>query len=243
MTTVSTERLAKIFVEVADTLVDEFDLLDFLHMLSVRVADLLDASAVGILLADHQGRLRFMAASDENAAVVEMFQIQISEGPCLEAFRTAKPVVNADLHVADPRWPRFAARAAAAGFSSVHAFPLRLRSDVIGALNVFGNAVGGGFDEGDIQVVQALADVAAIGLLQERSISRGEALTEQLQGALNTRIVIEQAKGAIAQAQGVTVDVAFGVLRAYARSHNRQLSAVAHAVVSDPTTLAKLSRP
>jgi GAF domain-containing protein len=243
MKTVSPERLAKIFVEVADTLVDEFDLVEFLHMLTLRVADLLDASAVGILLADQRGRLRFMAASDENARVVEMFQIQTSEGPCLQAFQTAKPVVNADLGMVDPRWPRFAAKATAAGFSSVHAFPLRLRSQVIGALNVFGSDVGGGFDEGDVEVVQALADVAAIGLLQQRSISRGEVLTEQLQGALNTRIVIEQAKGAIAQVRSVTVDVAFTILRDYARSHNRQLSAVAHAVVNDPAALAELARP
>jgi GAF domain-containing protein len=240
MKTVSPERLANIFVEVADTLVDEFDLVDFLHMLTVRVADLLDASAVGILLADQRGRLRFMAASNENAKIIETFQIQTSEGPCLQAFKTAKPVVNADLRIADPRWPRFAKCATAAGFYSVHAFPLRLRAQVIGAMNVFGTTVGGSFDEGDTQVVQALADVAAIGLLQERSISRGEALTEQLQGALNTRIVIEQAKGAIAQVQGVSVDDAFTILRKYARSTNRQLSAVAHAVVSDPAALATL---
>jgi GAF domain-containing protein len=241
MKTVSAERLAKIFVEIADTLVDEFDLVEFLHMLTIRVADLVDASAVGILLADKSGRLRFMAASDENAKVVEIYQIQSSEGPCLEAYRTARPVANADLRTADPRWPRFAARATAAGFYSVHAFPLRLRNQVIGALNVFGANVGGGFDDGDVQVVQALADVAAIGLLQERIISRGEALAEQLQGALNTRIVIEQAKGAIAHARQVSVDIAFDILRDYARSHKRQLSALAHAVVSDPAMLAELT--
>jgi GAF domain-containing protein len=243
MRTVSTERLAQIFVEVADTLIDEFDLIDFLQMLTVRVADLVDASAVGILLADHRGNLRFMAASDENAKVVEIFQIQTSGGPCLEAYRTAKPVINADLRSADPRWPRFAGRATEAGFYSVHAFPLRLRNQVIGALNVFGSHVGGGFDDGDVQVVQALADVAAISLLQERTISRGEALTEQLQGALNTRIVIEQAKGAIAQARQVSVDIAFGILRDFARSRNRRLTEVAHAVVSDPAALAELTKP
>lgn len=240
MKTVSAERLAKIFVEVADTLVDEFDLIEFLHMLTVRVADLLEASAVGILLADHRGQLRFMAASDEDARVLEIFQVQTSGGPCLEAYATAQPVVNGDLSIADSRWPTFAARATALGFHSVHAFPLRLRSQVIGALNVFGSAVGGGLTAGDIEVVQALADVAAIGLLQERAIRRGEALTEQLQGALNSRIVIEQAKGAIAQAKGIGVDAAFGILRDYARSRNRRLSEVAHAVVSDPAALAEL---
>lgn len=243
MKTVSAERLAKIFVEVADTLVDEFDLIEFLHMLTFRVADLVDASAAGILLADQKGRLRFMAASNENAKIVEIFQIQTSGGPCLEAYRSGRPVVNADLRTVDPRWPRFAAHATAAGFYSVHAFPLRLRNHIIGALNVFGNHVGGGFDEGDVQVVQALTDVAAIGLLQERIISRAEAFTEQLQGALRTRIVIEQAKGTIAQARSVTVDAAFVILREYARSHRRQLSAVAYAVVSDPVMLAELTKP
>lgn len=242
MKTVSTERLARIFVEVADTLVDEFDVAEFLHTLTIRVAELVDASAVGILLADSRGRLQVMAASDENARVVEVFQVQTDGGPCLEAFRTARPVINADLRTADARWPHFAARATTAGFYSVHAFPLRLRSQVIGALNVFGSAIGGGFDAGDVEVVQALSDVAAIGLLQERAISRGEALTEQLQGALNTRVVIEQAKGAIAQARGIGVDGAFTVLRDYARSTNRRLSDVARAIVSDPAALALLTK-
>jgi AmiR/NasT family two-component response regulator len=115
----------------------------------------------------------------------------------------------------------------------VHAFPLRLRSEVIGALNVFG-ADAGGLDDADVPIVQALADVAAIGLLQERAIRRGEILTEQLQGALNTRVVIEQAKGAVAQAHGVSVDEAFRLIRGFARRHNRRLSEVAHTVVSDP---------
>ena len=233
MTTVSAERLAKIFVEVSDTLVDEFDLIDFMHMLTARTADLVNATAAGLLLADQRGRLEFMAASDENAALLELFQVQNQEGPCLDAFRTAAPVVNADLRAATGRWPRFAPRATAAGFRSVHAFPLRLRSEVIGALNVFG-ADAGGLDDADVPIVQALADVAAIGLLQERAIRRGEILTEQLQGALNSRVVIEQAKGAVAQAHGVGVDEAFRLIRGFARRHNRRLSEVAHTVVSDP---------
>jgi GAF domain-containing protein len=241
MITVSPERLAKVFVEIADTLVDEFDLIDFLHMLTVRVADLVGASAVGLLLADDRGRLRFVAASDERAKIVEMFQIQTSEGPCLETYRSGKPIVNLDLTDPDARWPRFAERALEVGFRAVHAFPLRLRSQVIGAMNVFGNDVGGGFDAGDTDVVQALADVAAIGLLQERTISRGEALTDQLQSALNSRIVIEQAKGAIAQTRRVSVDAAFTILRDYARGHDQRLSDVARAVISDPATMSALT--
>jgi GAF domain-containing protein len=241
VTTVSADRLAKIFVEVADTLVDEFDLPDFLHMLTVRTAGLVGASAVGLLLADQRGRLRFMAASDENARTLEILQVQMSEGPCFDAFRTADPVINTDLRQSLDRWPEFTRQALAAGFRSVHAFPMRVRREVIGALNVFGNAVGGGFDETDVQIVQALTDTASIALLQERAIRRGEVLTEQLQSALNTRIVIEQAKGAIAQAHGVSIDAAFTILRGYARRNNRKLTDVAGAVLTDPVALTALA--
>lgn len=243
MTTVSAERLARIFVEVADTMVDEFDLIDFLHMLADRTADLVGASAVGLLLANQRGRLEFLAASDENTRLLELFQVQNSEGPCLDAFRTATPVINADLAEAATRWPRFAPRATAAGFRSVHAFPLRLRKEVIGALNVFGSQPGSTLDDADVPIVQALADIAAIGLLHERAIRRGELLTEQLQGALNSRVVIEQAKGAIAQAHGVSVDDAFAMIRNHARRTNRRLVDVAHTILSDPAGLPELANP
>jgi transcriptional regulator with GAF, ATPase, and Fis domain len=242
MSTVSAERLAKVFVEVADTLVDEFDLIEFLQMLTDRVAGLVEDSTVGLLLADHNGYLQFMAASDENTRLLELFQLQNQEGPCLDAFRSAEPVINTDLRAAGLRWPRFAPHAAAAGYRSVHAFPLRLRSEVIGAMGMFGPDVGD-FDGTDAQIVQALTDVAAVGLLQQRAISRGEILTEQLQGALNSRITIEQAKGAIAQAHNVDVDVAFALIRAYARRSNRRLSDVANLVVSDLHSLPELAAP
>ncbi|GAA2593188.1 GAF and ANTAR domain-containing protein [Dactylosporangium fulvum] len=240
MTTVSEQRLARIFVEVADTLVDEFDLIEFLQMLANRAAGLIDTATVGLLLADEKDRLRFMAASDETTKLLELFQLQWRDGPCLDAFRTAEPVVNADLRTAGARWPRFAPYATAAGFRSVHAVPLRLRSEVIGAMGVFGTG-STAFDDADVQIVQALADVAAIGLLQERTIRRGEVLTEQLQGALNSRIIIEQAKGAIAQAHHVSVDAAFELIRAYARRTNRRLSDVAHLVVTDLSSLPDLT--
>lgn len=240
MTTVSAQRLATIFVEVADTLIDEFDLIDFLHMLTDRAAALVDAAAVGILLADAQGKLQFMAGSDENVKLLELFQLQNREGPCLEAFRTAQPVINVDLGAAGARWPKFAPRATAAGFQSVHAFPLRLRQQAIGAMNVFGAAKGGDFADTDVTVMQALADIASIALLQERTINRGEILTEQLQGALNSRIVIEQAKGAVAQARGVSVDDAFTRIRNHARSHNQRLLDVAQTIVANPTTTQQL---
>jgi GAF domain-containing protein len=239
MTTVSEQRLAKIFVEVADTLVDEFDLIEFLQMLADRAAGLIDTATVGLLLTDQHNRLQFMAASNETTKLLELFQLQWQDGPCLDAFTTATPVVNADLRTANARWPRFAAYATEAGFRSVHAFPLRLRSEVIGAMGVFG--IGATvFDDADVQILQALADVAAIGLLQERAIHRGELLTEQLQGALNSRIVIEQAKGAVAQAYQVSVDAAFELIRAYARRNNRRLGDVAYVVVTDLSSLPDL---
>ena len=180
-----------------------------------------------------------MAASDENTELLELFQVQHHEGPCLDCFRTGKPVVNADLAEAADRWPRFAPRAVVAGFRSVHAIPLRLRDTTVGALNLFDGHVGR-LQSADVHLVQALADVATIGLLQERSIRRAEILTEQLQSALNSRIVIEQAKGAVAQTHGISVDHAFELMRGYARRNRQRLSEVAQALVDDPTSIRGL---
>ncbi|WP_433831274.1 ANTAR domain-containing protein [Actinoplanes sp. CA-015351] len=244
MTTVSADRLAKVFVEVADTLVDEFDLIDFLQMLANRVAGLTADSTVGILLADTKGRLHFMAASDESAKLLELVQLQQQDGPCFDAFRTGRPVVNTDLNgiEATESWPRFAQPATEIGFRSVHAFPLRLRDEIIGAMGLFGRTVGD-LDSGDMRIVQALADVAAISLLQERTISRAEVLTEQLQAALNSRIIIEQAKGAIAQTYQIDVDAAFQMIRSYARRNNRRLGEIAYLVVTDLASLSAFADP
>jgi transcriptional regulator with GAF, ATPase, and Fis domain len=240
VSTLSADRVAEVFVECADTLVEEFDLIEFLQLVTSRASELADATAAGLLLADEHDRLQFMAASDERTELLELFQVQAHQGPCQDCFRQGAPVVNADLRDADARWPLFAPRAVAAGFRSVHAFPLRLRTRVIGALNLFGTDPGG-LDPGDVRVVQALADVATIGLLQERAVRHGEILTEQLQGALNSRVVIEQAKGALAQIHGCSADDAFELLRLYCRSHNLRLSAVASALVTDPSSVPQLS--
>jgi AmiR/NasT family two-component response regulator len=237
--TLSADRLAGVFVEFADTLVDEFDLVEFLQMVTARTSDIADVEAVGLLLADHRGTLQLMAASDERATMLELFQVHALEGPCQDCFRHGTAVVNADLREAGARWPRFAPQAVRSGFRSVHAFPLRLRRDVIGALNLFGADVGV-LSPADVRVVQALADVATIGLLQERTIRRGELLTEQLQGALNSRIVIEQAKGALAQIRGCTTDEAFDVLRRHCRSRGLRLGEVAEAFVADPASFPEL---
>jgi len=213
---ISAPDLSEFFVRVADTLVDDFDVVDFLDTLTSQAATVSGAAAVGLVLSDHQGRVRFMAASNESGKMLELLQIQNEEGPCLDCLTTGIPVVNADLAHATDRWPRFAPRAIEAGFQSVHAFPMRLRSEVIGALNLFGSE-DAHFEADEVRVVQALADVATIAILQERSLARAETLTEQLQGALNSRVVIEQAKGALAYADGITTAEAFDVMRARAR--------------------------
>jgi AmiR/NasT family two-component response regulator len=150
-------------------------------------------------------------------------------------------VTNVNLAEAADQWPRFAPAAAEAGFQSVHAFPLRLRKEVIGAMSVFGSSTM--LDDADTHIVQSLADVAVIGLLQERAIRRGEVLTEQLQGALNSRVVIEQAKGIIAQSRGVSPDEAFTLIRNYARSNNRRLSEVANTIVTGVPSRPDLIQP
>jgi transcriptional regulator with GAF, ATPase, and Fis domain len=228
---ISTERLSDLFVDVADTLVDDFDVVDFLTSLCEHATLVSGADAVGIMLTDHRGELRFMAASNDAGRNLEMLQLQLGEGPCLDCVRTREPVVNTDLALAADSWPKFAPSAIAAGFRSVHAFPMRLRDQAIGALNLFGIRQIE-FEPGEARIVQSLADVATIGILQERSIARAEALTEQLQGALNSRIVIEQAKGALARQEGITVDEAFERLRKRARSSRQRLVDIAAIVLA-----------
>lgn len=242
MTTIPTHRVAEVFVEVADTLVDEFDLIEFLQMVTSRIAELSTATAAGLLLADQRGRLSVMAATSREVQLVELFQVQAAEGPCQDCFTTGAVVTSADLAEAEDRWPRFAPAAVEAGFRSVHAFPLRLRREVIGALNLF-SASPGGLEPGDARVIQALADVATIGLLQERAVRNSEVLTQQLQGAFNSRIVLEQAKGVLAQIHGETPDQAFDRMRAWSRSRRRRLGEVAEAVITRAESVAELLEP
>ena len=220
------ELLSDTFVDLADTLVADFDVIDFLHLLTDRSAALLGASAAGVLLADPRGQLRVAAASSEAAGLVELFQIQNDQGPCLDCFRTAAPVTAADLTGPDQPWPRFAAAATAAGFRAVEAVPMRLRDQVIGALNLFATSPGA-FSPAALRVGQALADVATIGLLQERHLRRSETVAEQLQAALNSRVVIEQAKGKLAERNRVDMDQAFRLLRDHARNTNQRLTDLA----------------
>jgi GAF domain-containing protein len=162
--------------------------------------------------------------------VLELFELQAQEGPCLDSYRTGLPVVNQDLASVDGRWPRFAAEALAAGFHSVHALPMRLRGTVIGALNLF-HIDAGDMRPADIEVAQALADVATIAILQHRATLEGQLVNEQLQMALNSRIVIEQAKGMAGERLGLSMEQAFATLRNHARNHNLLLVDVARSVI------------
>lgn len=228
--------LSETFVELTDTMVADFDLIDFLHVLTSRSVELLNVSAAGLLLADPRGELRVVAASSEAARLLELFQLQSDQGPCLDCFRSGRPVACVDLS-ADRRWPGFAAAAGQGGFSAVQALPMRLRDQVIGALNLF-RVSPGDFDADVLPIGQALADVATIGLLNERSIRRTDTLNEQLQTALNSRVVIEQAKGKLAERLGIDVNQAFVVLRDQARRRNERLSDLARAFVDGTQTLA-----
>jgi transcriptional regulator with GAF, ATPase, and Fis domain len=224
------------FVELADTLVDDFDVMDFLHQVTARCADVLGVAAAGVLLTDQRGALRVVAASTEQTRLLELLQLHNNQGPCPECFYSGHPVAVPDLASATDRWPQFAKAARRFGFGSVHALPMRLRSEVIGALNLFSTEVGA-LDAGTLRLGQALAAVATIGLLQARAAAHRDTLAKQLQTALNSRVVIEQAKGVIAERRGLDMDAAFNLLRGRARRNNRGLSELARAIVDGTETL------
>lgn len=223
-------QLAQTFATLADTLVDDFDVVDLLDQLVTSCTTVLGASAAAILLRDSRGRLRLVASSSEESRLLELFQLQTDEGPCLECVRSGQSVSVADVTAQPQRWPRFAAAAKSAGFVGVNALPMRLRAEVIGGLNVF-HADPVSFAPDEERIAKALADASTIAIIQQRVVQRSSLLAEQLQAALNSRVVIEQAKGVLAQTGSIGVAGAFDALRRYCRQHNLKLGEVAEAVV------------
>jgi GAF domain-containing protein len=234
------ERLTGTFVELADSLVDRFDIVDLLTLLAERSVEIFDVDAAGLLMSDTRGELRLMAATSEAIQLVELMQLQADQGPCLDCFRTGAPVLVADLGEAPDRWPRFAPEAIGVGFRAVHALPLRLRGRVLGALNLF-RTTPGGLHHADAIAAQAMADVATVALLQQRAVTEAQTLAEQLQDALNSRVAIEQAKGVLAAQGELGMDEAFLQLRAYARAHQRLLTEVAEDIVAGRLTAGALT--
>ena len=223
--------LARTFVDLTDTLVDHFDIVELMTFLADRCVELLDVTAAGIMLASPEGDLRLIASSSEEMRLLELFELETSDGPCLDCYRTGKPVVNHDLSSAGDSWPMFAPQALRAGFRSAEAIPMRLRESTLGALNLFHSAPAQ-MTIVDIGVAQALADVATIGLLHQRALTRADVVNEQLNAALNSRVTIEQAKGILNERLGLDMDQAFRVLRNHARTNNLLLADLAHDIVT-----------
>jgi GAF domain-containing protein len=232
-------------VEMSDTLVEDYDVIDVLTALTDRCVHVLGVSAAGVMLSSPHGDLRLVASSSEAMRVLELFELQAEEGPCLDAFRTGEPVEPENLRVSSGRWPVFAAEALQAGFQSVFALPLRLRDTTIGGLNLF-SVDQTPMEEGDLVVARAFADLATISVLQHRAATDAQRLNEQLSHALSSRIAIEQAKGVIAERASVDLAEAFSRLRRYARDNNLRLTDVAHTAVDgtlDPSAWAPAPPP
>ena len=232
-------------VEMADTLVDDYDVVDLLTRLADRCVSLLGVSAAGVMLASPTGKLGLVASSSEAMRLLELFELQAQEGPCLDAFRTGNRIEHEELQAGSGRWPSFSAAALEAGFQSAVALPLRLREVTLGALNLL-RATSAPMDEADLIVARAFADLAALSIVQHRASTEAQRLNEQLSNALTSRIVIEQAKGVIAERAGVSLAEAFSRLRSYARNHNLRLTDVAQAGVVgtlDPLAWAPPARP
>jgi len=225
------DRLSRTFVELADTLVENYDQIEFLHRLAERCVSLLGVAEAGVVLVGPEGQLRPLASSSERMHLIELIEVQREDGPCLDCWRTGEAIRENELVSSQERWPHFAPAALAAGFLSAYAVPMRLREERIGALNLFANHTYG-LIEPDEAVAQAMADVATIGILHERFIRQREEVSEQLRAAFNARVALEQAKGIIAEATGTDVDEAFALMRGYTRRHRLLLSVVARQIIS-----------
>ncbi len=229
-------RVSRTFVKLADTLVADFDISEFLGTLAEDCADLLGVTAVGVVLLNPRGGLEVAATSTHRARLLELFAVETDDGPCVDCVRGGKAVFCEDLGSEAHRWPRFRAAAHECGFKSAQALPMRLRDQIVGVLTLLSSEPGGA-DPHDVELAQAMADVATIGILQQRTIETGGRLTGQLQTALNSRVVIEQAKGVLAERGSLTVDEAFLRLRGYARTNRLRLTELARSVAEGTTDL------
>lgn len=223
-------RLIDTFVRLTDTLVDEYDVVDLLQNLVDSVVDIFDASAAGILLANPHQELEVVASTSERSSFVGLLQLDAGEGPCVECFATGRPVSVSDQAEMQRRWPTFAAASVQSGYASVHAIPMRLRDTTLGSLNLF-RETEGELNRDDALAAQALTDVATISILQQRTMEHAALTQAQLQRALDSRVVIEQAKGFVAFTHSVDTEAAFELLRQYARSNQERLADVARAIV------------
>jgi transcriptional regulator with GAF, ATPase, and Fis domain len=223
-------ELVRTFVDVADTLVAEFDVVDFLTLLTTRCVDLFDVSVAALLLADSPRGLRLVASSNHAPDVIQLLEVQHDEGPAIDCYRSGTAVSSEDLAAATEHWPRFAPQALGAGWASVYALPMHLRAEVIGTLNLLRSAPGA-LPDADQVAAQALADVATIGILQHRAAEEHRLVADQLQYALDSRVAIEQAKGVLAEHAGLDMAGAFDAIRAYSRNHNERLAEVAEGIV------------
>jgi GAF domain-containing protein len=228
-------RLVEALVTLADTLVGGYDLVELMHYLVDVSVELLDAAAAGLVLADGDGQLEVLASTSERTELLEVLQIRTGRGPCHDCYTTGEPQTIRDVSAEADRWPQFAPLALEQGYRSVHAVPMRHRVRTIGALNLF-RSEPGELTEADRRAAQALADVATIGVLQQRAARETAELNEQLEYALASRVVIEQAKGILAQYGGLTMDEAFVHLRRFARNHRLELTGMAQELVDRQRT-------
>lgn len=234
--------LAETFVELADTLVEDYDVVDLLTNLAARCVELFDVDGAGIMLAAPHGELRVIASSSAEMEFLEVFEVQAEEGPCPDCYRSGTDIVAVDLNDDLERWPTFVPEALGAGFRSAIALPLRLRGTTIGALNLFRHTPGSlGTD--DLAVAQAFADIATIGILQRRAVEDARNVNGQLSAALESRVVIEQAKGMVAERTGRAMGASFELLRDHARRNNVRLADVAKDVIDGALAPLSLGRP
>lgn len=227
------------FVALADTLVDPFDVIDLLHVLTDRCVEILDVQAAALVLAEPGGSLRVSASSSQGVRLLELFQLQHDEGPCLDAYRSGRQVTESDFRTSGPRWPRFSPRAVEAGYLSVQSLPMRLHGEVLGAINLFGVRPGL-LTTDQLALAQAFTDTATISIVQDRLTRERLVLNEQLEHALTSRVAIERATGIVAGRLTLDVDQAFALLRSVCRRQNQRLSALAQDVVTGAVDVLSL---